>query len=169
MTKTILSSILFSSLLVGCATKAVTPIEITKSFWKAEKKENFKKATELLFDGDIEDAKLHKTIKIEDFKIGSFKQEGDKTEVETTLFLDNPINPTQKNHMKVDFNTTLLKDKEEWKVDIDATKRSLYAESAKQFSVDVFSTIKDRLGDFEVLKNTFEKVINEIKENIEKQ
>ncbi len=169
MKKIILSSILLSSLFIGCATKAVTPIEVTKSFWKAEKKENFQEAKNFSFGADQDDVKLHKSIQIEDFKIGAFKQEGDKAEVKTTLFLNNPINYNAQKIMKVDFNTTLLKNKKEWKVDIDSTKRSLYAESAKQFSVDIFSTLQDRLGDFNVLKKAFEKVINDIKENIEKK
>ena len=169
MKKIILSSIILSSLFVGCATKAITPIEVTKSFWKAEKKENFQEAKNFSFSTDKDDVKLHKSIKIEDFKIGTFKQKGDKAEVETTLFLNNPVNINPQKSMKVDFNTTLLKDKKEWKVDIDTTKRSLYTESAKKFSVDIFSTLQEKLGDFNILKEAFEKMINEIKDNIEKK
>ncbi len=169
MKKTILYSIIISSLFVGCSTKAVTPIDVTKSFWKAEKKENLKEAKNLSFNADNDDVKLHKTIKIEGFKIGTLKQKGDKAEVKTILFLNNPIIENSQKSIKIDFNTTLLKDKTKWKVDIDSTKRSLYAESAKQFSVDLFSTLKDKLGDFQILKNTFEKVINEVKENINKK
>ncbi len=167
MKKIIISSLIFSSVFIGCATKkAITPKEITKSFWQAEKKENFKTAQKFSFGADEEDVKLHKTIQIKDFKIGNFTQEGDKAEVKTTLFLQNPITETIKDQLKVDFNTTLLKDKKEWKVDIDETKRSLYAESAKQFSVDIFSTIKDKLGNLEILKNAFEKVIKEVAKDI---
>ena len=170
MKKIILTSILFSSLFIGCATKPITPIQVTKSFWKAEKNKNFKEAKELSFMAEENDVKLHKTIKIEDFKIGNPRIQGDKAEVETTLFLDNPIDKKLNNkNMKVDFNTTLLQNNKEWKIDIDTTKRVLYSESAKQFSADIFSTLKEKLGNFQILKSAFEKVIKEIEEDIEKE
>jgi len=88
------------------------------------------------------------------------------------MYLEGMLSKKKKDEIEIEFDTKLVKTDTGWKVDLDETKKGLYIETAKKFSTglgsQIFSKIKEGLGDLKGLQGVFEEMIDGLKKSLEK-
>lgn len=166
-------SLLFIALFfTNCSTKHLSPVNVSDYFWIAEKNENLDDAKKFVLIEDADNVKLQKNIKIRRFTFGKAEEDENHASVPTKMYLEGILSKKQKDEIEVEFDTKLVKTDDGWKVDLRETKKALYLQTAKKFSTglgsEIFSKIKEGLGDLKGLQGVFEEMIDGLKKSLEK-
>ena len=166
-------SLLFIALFfTNCSTKRLSSVNVSDYFWIAEKNQDLDDAKKFVLPEDVDNVKLQKNIKIRRFTFAKAEENENHAIVPTTMHLEGILSKKKKDEIEIEFDTKLVKTDTGWKVDFYETKKGLYIETAKKFSTglgsQIFSKIKEGLGDLKGLQGGFEEMIDGLKKSLEK-
>jgi hypothetical protein len=166
--------LVLSIFFIGCSTKNLSPVSTSDYFWSAQKDKNYSDVKKFVRKRDKEDLKLQNSIKIKRFELGSenVSESGKMARVPTKIYLEGFFTNDDKAEVEVEFDTTLVKESDGWKVDLKESRRALYLESIKKFGSGigsgVFGKIKDQLENLEEFQNIFKDVLKNMAKSVKK-
>ena len=150
----------------NCSTKRLSPLNVTDYFWIAEKNQDLNDAKKFVVPEDVDSVQLQKNIKIRRFTFGKVEKYENQAIVPTTMYLEGILSKKEKDQIKLEFDTKLIKRDDGWKVDLRETKKALYIETAKKFSTGLGSQIFSKIKG---LQGIFEEIVDGLKKALEKE
>ncbi len=162
-------SLFFMALLLNnCSSKNLSPTNVSDYFWSAQKEKHLDDAKKFVRPQDQKNIALQKSIKIKRFTFEKASVQKDSALVPTKMFLQSFLAKDSDRDVEIDFDTTLEKTDDGWKVNLSKTKEALYIETAKKFSkgvgIGILGKLQDKMQDFQ----KFQGVLHEIAESMKK-
>ena len=152
------------AIFTACSTKTLSPVNVSKYFWSAQKNRDYQDAKKFVRPSDTDDVKLQHSIKIKRYTISTAEQKSKTLAiVPTSIYLEGFFKDDPQNLVRVDFDTILNYTDDGWKVNMKETKRALYLKTIQAFGKNFTRGLADKLRgsmqEADEFKNIFKDIL----------